>query len=101
MFGNIPWVEYVRARAFLTMDEVHVLQRTEEASLDITLGDQVLLRRTHPQGGDLRFCYIAHSNPARSRSVLELDRAGQGGNVLLLRCGGGLLGSQDLSFSRV
>jgi len=41
MFENIPWMEYVRARAFLTMDDVNVLQRTEEASLDITLGDQV------------------------------------------------------------
>ena len=44
MFGNIPWNEYVRARAFLTQEEVNVLQRTEEASLDIALGDQV---RTH------------------------------------------------------
>ena len=41
MFGNIPWNEYVRARAFLTHEEVNVLQRTEEASLDIALGDQV------------------------------------------------------------
>lgn len=44
MFDNIPWAEYVRARAFLTMEDVNVLQRTEEASLDITLGDQVRIR---------------------------------------------------------
>ena len=44
-FGNVPWGEYVRNRAFLTQDEVNVLQRTEEASLDIALGDQETSRR--------------------------------------------------------
>ena len=45
MFPNIPWDEYVRARAFLTHEEVNVLRRTEEASLDIALGDQAMSRR--------------------------------------------------------
>jgi hypothetical protein len=41
MFGNLPWTEYVHARAFLTQQEVNVLQRTEEASLDFAIEDSV------------------------------------------------------------
>jgi hypothetical protein len=43
MFGNLPWTEYVHARAFLTQQEVNVLQRTEEASLDFAIEDSVSL----------------------------------------------------------
>lgn len=42
LFANIPWSEYVRARAFLTQEEVDILRACEDASLDITLGDQVI-----------------------------------------------------------
>jgi hypothetical protein len=38
------------------LDEVNVLQRTEEASLDITLGDQVCgFAQKHAEGGCLQF----------------------------------------------
>jgi V-type H+-transporting ATPase subunit H len=44
MFANLPWTEYVHARAFLTQQEVNVLQRTEEASLDFAIEDSETAR---------------------------------------------------------
>ena len=45
MFSSIRWDDYVRTNAFVTKEEVAVLQRTEDSSLDVTLGDQDETRR--------------------------------------------------------
>ena len=40
-FNNIPWDDFVRAKGFLSDQEVSLLKKTEENSLEYILGDQV------------------------------------------------------------
>jgi len=39
-FHNIPWDDFVRAKQFLNEQEVNLLRKTEEQSLEYILGDQ-------------------------------------------------------------
>uniref|UniRef100_A0A7S2SKW2 V-type proton ATPase subunit H n=1 Tax=Rhizochromulina marina TaxID=1034831 RepID=A0A7S2SKW2_9STRA len=39
-FVNVPWDDYVRARSFLTQQEVDLMRKMQEDSLDFTLAEQ-------------------------------------------------------------
>jgi len=44
-FVNIHWDEYIRAKSFLTQDEVDVLRQMQEESLDLIIHDQDVAAR--------------------------------------------------------